>query len=625
MAQPSLIELLAPARDADIAIAAIDHGADAVYMGASHHGARADAANTLDDVRRACEHAHLFGARIYATVNTLVYDNELAEVERLVHDLYRIGVDALIVQDLALLRLDLPPIVLHASTQCDLRTPGKARFLEALGFSQLVMARELTLDEIADIRKVTTVPLEAFVHGALCVSYSGRCAISQVLKGRSANRGECAQLCRLPYDLVDGKGRVLVEGKHLLSLRDMAQQDRLEQMMAAGVSSFKIEGRLKDVGYVKNVVAYYRRAIDKVINRHPEKYRRASCGTVDLNFEPAIEKSFNRGFTHYFLDERRPKDGCSMASIDTPKSQGEYLGRTLRCNGNTLSIDTHAPLANGDGLSFTDAQGLFSGARVNRALGDGTVQLRERANIPRGTRIYRTADKAFNDLLAKPSATRTVAIDAQLHYTAGLLTLTINDERGNCVTHTLPCDLQPADKPQGDRQRAELSKLGGTIYRLNKAQVPSDVFIPASLLSQLRRETIDLLDRSHRITRPIDKRRPEDKAYPCPAAMLTPADNVANQLAEAVYRDHGVTDIIPALEAGTPATASTPLMHTRYCIRRQLGACLKGKNATRLPHDLYLKTGTTLVKVTCNCTTCEMTLTLPQINPQSSSLQNITG
>ena len=612
MAQPALIELLAPARDADIAIAAIDHGADAVYMGASHHGARADAANTLDDVRRACEHAHLFGARIYATVNTLVYDNELAEVERLVHDLYHIGVDALIVQDLALLRLDLPPIALHASTQCDLRTPDKARFLEALGFSQLVMARELTLDEIADIRKVTTVPLEAFVHGALCVSYSGRCAISQVLKGRSANRGECAQLCRLPYDLVDGKGRVLVEGKHLLSLRDMAQQDRLEQMMAAGVSSFKIEGRLKDVGYVKNVVAYYRRAIDKVINRHPEKYRRASCGTVDLNFEPAIEKSFNRGFTHYFLDERRPKDGCSMASIDTPKSQGEYLGRTLRCNGNTLSIDTHAPLANGDGLSFTDDQGLFSGARVNRALGDGTVQLRERANIPRGTRIYRTADKAFNDLLAKPSATRTVAIDAQLHYTAGLLTLTINDERGNCVTHTLPCDLQPADKPQGDRQRTELSKLGGTIYRLNKAQVPSDVFIPASLLSQLRRETIDLLDRSHRITRPIDKRRPEDKAYPCPAAMLTPADNVANQLAEAVYRDHGVTDIIPALEAGTPATASTPLMHTRYCIRRQLGACLKGKNATRLPHDLYLKTGTTLVKVTCNCTTCEMTLTLPK-------------
>ena len=609
MTRPVDIELLAPARDADIAIAAIDHGADAVYMGASHHGARADATNTLDDVRRACDHAHQFGAKIYVTVNTLVYDDELLEVERLVHDLYRIGVDALIVQDMGILRLDIPPIALHASTQCDLRTPEKARFLEAMGFSQLVMARELPLDEIAAIREVTTVPLEAFVHGALCVSYSGRCAISQALKGRSANRGECAQLCRLPYDLVDSKGRVLVEGKHLLSLRDMAQHDRLEQMMAAGVSSFKIEGRLKDVGYVKNVVAYYRRAIDKVIDREPDRYRRASQGSVDLTFEPAIEKSFNRGFTHYFLDERRPKDGHSMASIDTPKSQGEYLGRALRCNGNTLTIDTRATLANGDGLSFTDSHGQFSGVRVNRALGGGMVLLREPADIARGTHIFRTADKAFNDLLAKPSATRTIAVDAELRYTGGLLTLTLSDERGNRVTHTLPCDLQPAAKPQGDRQRAELAKLGGTIYRLSEAQVPGDIFIPASLLSQLRREAIDLLDRAHRITRPVDKRRKEDPSVPYPVQDLVPADNVANHLAEAVYRDHGVKSIVPALESGTVATPTTPLMHTRYCIRRQLGACLQGPNATRLPRDLYLKTASTLLKVNCHCPTCEMTLT----------------
>ena len=609
MAKPALIELLAPARDADIAIAAIDHGADAVYMGASHHGARADATNTLDDVGRACDYAHRFGAKIYATVNTLIYDDELMEVERLVHDLYRIGVDALIVQDLGLLRLDLPPIALHASTQCDLRTPEKAQFLEALGFSQLVMARELTLDEIAAIRRVTTVPLEAFVHGALCVSYSGRCAISQVLKGRSANRGECAQLCRLPYDLVDGKGRVIVEGKHLLSLRDMARHDRLEQMMAAGVSSFKIEGRLKDMGYVKNVVAYYRRAIDQVIGRYPDRYSRASQGTAELTFEPALEKSFNRGFTHYFLDERRPQDGSSMASIDTPKSQGEYLGRALRCNGNTLKIDTKASLANGDGLSFTDARGQFSGARVNRALGNGTVLLREQADIGRGTPIYRTADKAFNDLLAKPSACRTIAVDAQLRYTGGMLTLTLADERGNHVTHTVECDLQPAAKPQGDRQVAELGKLGGTIYRLREAQVPGDVFVPASLLARLRRETIDLLDRNHRITRPIDKRRPEDMTAPCPITTLSPADNVANHLAEQLYRDHGVTDIAPALEAGAPVTDTTPLMHTRYCLRRQLGACLKGKRADSLPRDLYLKTGNTLLKVNCDCKNCEMILT----------------
>ena len=611
MAQPTLIELLAPARDADIAIAAIDHGADAVYMGASHHGARADAANSLDDVRRACDYAHQFGARIYATVNTLIYDNELREVERLVHGLYDIGVDALIVQDLGLLRLDLPPIALHASTQCDLRTPEKARFLEAMGFSQLVMARELTLDEIAAIRKVTTMPLEAFVHGALCVSYSGRCAISQVLKGRSANRGECAQLCRLPYDLVDGKGRILVEGKHLLSLRDLSQHDRLEQMMAAGVSSFKIEGRLKDIGYVKNVVAYYRRAIDTIIRRNSERYQRSSFGSTELTFEPSLAKSFNRGFTHYFLDERRPKDGTAMASIDTPKSQGEYLGRAIRCNGNALTIDTKVPIANGDGLSFTDGNGQFSGARVNRALGSGTVLLRERADIPRGTRIYRTADKAFTDLLAKASATRSIGVDASLRYVSNALTLTLDDERGNHVTHTIDCDLQAAAKPQGDRQIAELAKLGGTIYRLNEAQVPGDVFIPASLLARLRRETIELLDRAHSITRPIGKRRPEDRSFTYPVTALEPADNVANRLSEQLYRDHGVTDIAPALETGTPVTAATPLMHTRYCIRRQLGACLKGKNANSLPHDLFLKTGTTLLRVTCNCKNCEMILTQP--------------
>ncbi len=607
--RPAPIELLAPARNADIAIAAIDHGADAVYMGASHHGARADATNSLDDVRRACDYAHRYEARIYATVNTLIYDNELGEVERLVHDLYRNGVDALIVQDLGLLRLDLPPIALHASTQCDLRTPEKARFLEALGFSQLVMARELTLDEISAIRRETSVPLEAFVHGALCVSYSGRCAISQALKGRSANRGECAQLCRLPYDLVDGKGQVLVEGKHLLSLRDMARHDRLEQMMAAGVSSFKIEGRLKDVGYVKNVVAFYRRAIDKIINRYPERYTRASMGSVEFTFEPSIEKSFNRGFTHYFLDHRHPKEGTSMASIDTPKSQGEYLGRAQRCNGNTLMIDTQTALANGDGLSYFDAQGTFTGMRVNRYLGQGTVLLRERAAIPRGTAIYRTADKTFIDLLNKPSATRFIAVNARLRYTQGMLVLTLDDERGHKVTHSLECDLQPAAKHQDERQKSELAKLGGTIYRLHEAQVTGDIFIPASLLARLRRECIDLLDRVHEITRPVDMRRPEDKSFPCPVNSLTPADNVANHLTEQLYRDHGVTSISPALEAGSPVTSSTPLMHTRYCLRRQLGACLKGPNAHRLPGEIYLKTAATMLRVTCDCNNCEMVIT----------------
>lgn len=298
-----------------------------------------------------------------------------------------------------------------------------------------------------------------------------------------------------------------------------------------------------------------------------------------------------------------------MASIDTPKSQGEYLGRALRCNGNALTIDTRASLSNGDGLSFTDSHGQFSGARVNRVLGKGTVLLREPADIPRGARIYRTADKALSDLLAKTSASRTIAVNAELRYTSGLLLLTLDDERGNRVTHTLPCDLQPAAKPQGERQRAELGKLGGTIYRLGEAKVPGDIFIPASLLSQLRRETIEMLDRTYSITRPVDKRRPEDKSAPCHVTRLEPADNVANRLAEQLYRDHGVTNIVPALEVGAPANASTLLMHTRYCLRRQLGACLKGKNATALPRDIYLRTGNTLLRVNCDCKTCEMTIT----------------
>ena len=604
------IELLSPARNSEIGIAAIDCGADSVYIAAPKYGARAQAGNSFEDIALLCSYAHKFGAKVYLTLNTILYDNELEEACEYLWEAYRNGIDAVIVQDLALLKMKRPPIPLFASTQTDIRTPEKAALLEGLGFQRLILARELSLSQIREIRKATTAPLESFVHGALCVSYSGRCAISQVLKGRSANRGECAQLCRLPYDLVDDKGRTLIEEKHLLSLRDMARHDRLEQMIAAGVSSFKIEGRLKDIGYVKNVVAYYRKALDKVIERHEGQYRRSSFGKEEFTFEPALEKSFNRAFTHYFLDERRPKDGTSMASIDTPKSQGEYLGRALGCHGNTLKIETRARLANGDGLSFTDAHGQFSGARVNRVLSGGTVQLREQADISRGTRIYRTSDKAFNDQLAKPSATRTIGITAQLLYTSGMLALTLTDERGNRVTHTMACELQEAAKPQGERQYAELAKLGGTIYRLQDAEVPGNLFIPASMLSQLRREAIELLDRSHAITRHVEKRHPEDKTAKYPSTSLVAADNVANRLAEQVYRDHGVTTIVPALESRTTANATTPLMHTRYCLRRQLGACLKGSNAGRLPRNLYLRTGKTLLKVTCHCDTCEMILTL---------------
>jgi putative protease len=605
------IELLAPARDAQIAIEAIRHGADAVYMGASAFGARASAGNALDEVARAVDFAHQFNARIYATVNTLVYDHELKQVERLIADLYHIGVDAIIVQDMGILRLDLPPIALHASTQCDLRTPEKARFLESVGFSQLVLARELSLDEVRSISQSVQVPIEAFVHGALCVSYSGRCQVSEMVKGRSANRGECAQMCRLSYDLEDGEGHKLMQGKHLLSLCDLNMSSRLAAMLEAGVSSFKIEGRLKDVGYVKNVVAYYRRALDRIIAASEGALERSSCGTSVFSFEPDVAKSFNRSFTTYFADAHHLPNGHSMASVHTPKSMGEPLGKARNVRGKTLEIDTRKPLANGDGLSFVNARGEYEGFRVNVANGNRVV-LNDEVHIPAGAMIYRTHDKAMNDILAKPSAERRISVDARLLRLDCGIALTLSDERGNRVTHRLDSDaIQPAQSPQADKQRQVLAKLGNTIYELHEAELLDGCFIPSSLLTRLRREAIELLDRAQRLTYRRDVRRPEDRTAPCFATELASADNVANHLAEEFYRDHGVERITPAIEVQKPAgNEPVPVMHTRYCLRRELGACLKGPRASALPRRLYLRYGTTRLQVQCHCDTCEMTLHL---------------
>ncbi len=608
------IELLAPARDSQVAIEAIVHGADAVYMGAPMFGARAAATNSIDDLATVCRFAHQFDAKVYATVNTLVYDHELRDCERMIWQLWHAGVDALIVQDMGILRLDLPPIALHASTQCDLRTPDKARFLQAMGFSQLVMARELTLDEIAGIRQAVQVPLEAFVHGALCVCYSGRCQMSQAVKGRSANRGECAQMCRLPYDLVDEQGRVLVSHKHLLSLRDMNRSGHLRQMIEAGVSSFKIEGRLKDVNYVKNVVAFYRQAIDRAIGESDGRWRRSSFGTSDIAFVPDVRRSFNRSFTSYFIDQRHPKNGSPMASIDTPKSMGQYVGKVIKARGAELTLDTPVSLTNGDGLSYMSPDGLFAGMRVNVAHAS-RVTLREPVAIARGTSVWRTFDKAMDDILSRPTATRRIAVDATLRSVGQRLVLTLSDERGCRVTHAIEAaDLQTARSPQHERQRDTLSRLGDTIYVLRECVPLPGMFIPASVLAQLRREAVHLLDRTWAMSRCRARRRPEDNAAPCFATTLTSADNVANHLARQLYSDHGVTHIEPALECqmtdGQKPTSGQQVMHTRYCLRRELGACLKRKEAKKLPARLFLRTGNTTFAISCDCGSCEMHLSL---------------
>lgn len=604
------IELLAPARDVQVGVEAIKHGADAVYIGPSRFGARAQAGNSVDDIGRLCDFAHQYDARVYATVNTIVFDHELHDVERLIHALHGVGVDALIVQDMGILRLDLPPIALHASTQCDLRTPAKARFLEAVGFSQLVMARELSLQEIKAIRDAVSVPLEGFVHGALCVSYSGRCQVSQACRGRSANRGECAQFCRLPWDLTTGDGRTLLSGKHLLSLRDFNASALLCDMIDAGVSSFKIEGRLKDAAYVKNVVAHYSQTLDRIIAGRSDM-RRASVGESRVDFTPSLVRSFNRSFTTYFLAGKHQPNGTSMASIHTPKSMGEPVGTVLQANGKEITLKTTVRLVNGDGLSYLTPDGVFGGFRVNRVEGN-VVTTREAVKVPRGAMVFRTGDKAFADVLARDTARRTVAVTAQLRMEGKNLTLTLVDERGVSASRTVDApDLSAAQTPQGERQRAVLAKLGDTAYRLTEAHVLDDMFVPASVLTRLRREAVVALDAARSRAREVGLRRPEQRDYPYVATALVSADNVANHLAAAFYRDHGVERIAMAMECDTaPVPAGTTVMHTRYCLRRELGACRKEKGAQKLPETLLLRSGDVTLQVECDCARCEMLLKL---------------
>lgn len=605
------IELLAPAKNEIIGIEAIKHGADAVYIGANAFGARWQAGNDIEAITRLVDFAHQYDAHIYCTVNTIIYDHELKDVERMVHELYRAGVDALIVQDLALLRLDIPPIALHASTQCDIRTPEKAQFLEQMGFAQLVVARELTLEEIKGISDSVKVPIEGFCHGALCVSYSGRCQISQAMKGRSANRGECAQFCRLSYDLEDADGNKIIKAKHLLSLRDFNASDRLQQMIDAGISSFKIEGRLKDVDYVKNVVAYYRQALDRIIDSSNE-LKRSSSGSSSITFQPCLAKSFNRSFTHYFIDGRHPNNGMKMASIHTPKSLGEYVGNVASASRNVITLNSNASFVNGDGLSYIDSNGNYDGFRVNKVIGT-KLFLKDKCSIKPGDSVYRTYDKAFSDLLEKTSAKRSIGIDFTLWTVGNRICLKATDERGCMATHSISLDHIPetAKQHQAERQQQVLSKLGDTIFTMRECSILGDFFIPASVLSLLRRETTTMLERTHKIAYQRQLRQSEDKSATFPYQDLISADNVANHIAEQVYKEHGVRSIEPAIECKYGnIEEGTAVMTTRYCLRRELSACLKEKGSKKLPSTLFLRNGKTRLRINCDCSRCEMTISV---------------
>ena len=598
------IELLSPAKNKAIAIDAINHGADAVYMGAAHHGARASAGNSINDISEVVDYAHRFGARVYVTVNTLVYDNEIADVESLIRDLYKIGVDALIVQDMGILRMDIPPIALHASTQCDIRTVEKARFMEAVGFSQIVLPREFSIDEIRTVAEAVKVPIEVFVHGALCVSYSGDCQASCLTNGRSANRGECAQMCRLSYDLTDGNGNIIERGKHLLSLRDLNRSADIEALIKAGVRSFKIEGRLKDADYVKNVTAFYRQTIDKVIDAHPDEYQRLSFGDVNLSFTPSLSRSFNRGFTSYFTHKVTPD--TKMASLATPKFVGEPVAKVLACNGKKVVVATDVALNNGDGLGYFDADGRFAGFRANRIEG-ATIFAAENVEITKGTTLYRNSDKQWNDLMNSPTASRTIPVAVKIRRVAdNRICIELTSECGKSLA--LCQDVQPikANSPQEEARQRVLTKTGDTPYRVvDVVDSLGDLFVPASVMTDLRRRAFSLLDSQIRISHPRELRRDEDTTAEYIDRNLTYHDNVANRLAEAFYRQHGVETIEKAAEIASPE-GDTVVMTTRYCIRRELGCCRRTVNASRLPADLYLQHGTTRFRLDFNCPHCQM-------------------
>lgn len=597
------IELLAPARNLECGIAAIDHGADAVYIGAPRFGARAAAGNSLEDISALVQHAHLYNARIYVTVNTILRDEELEETEKMIWELYRAGVDALIVQDMGLLGLNLPPIPLHASTQMDNRTSRKVKFLSEAGFRQVVLARELSLMEIRDIHQACPeVPLEVFVHGALCVSYSGQCYVSQACFGRSANRGKCAQFCRLAFDLVDAEEKTIVRNKHLLSLKDLNQSDELEQLLDAGASSLKIEGRLKDVSYVKNVTAYYRQKLDAIFKRRQE-YIRASSGTVKPEFKPQPDKSFSRGFTNYFLFERNKE----MFSFDTPKSLGEEMGTVKEIRGNYLTVAGVKSFNNGDGVCYLDETGKLQGFRVNR-VENNKLFPQEMPRVKPRTVLYRNFDQEFDRLMARKSAERKISVAMALAENNFGFTLTLTDEDDNRVSVVLEKEKEPARTPQADNLRAQLGKLGNTPFEAVKIDIEwsDNWFVPASLLAELRRNGVEKLLETRRINYRQEIYRLPETHHAFPADELTYLGNVMNAGAASFYQNHGVKRIAPAYEK-VPAEDAA-LMFCKHCLRYSMGWCPthhKVRSPYKEPYYLVSADGKRF-RLEFDCKQCQM-------------------
>lgn len=595
------IELLSPAKNLECGLAAVDHGADAVYIGASKYGARASAGNSVQDIATLCKYAHQFKVKVYVTVNTILYDNELQETRDLIWELYHVGVDALIVQDLALLKLDLPPIPLHASTQMDNRDPEKAVMLKELGYQQIVLARELSIEQIKKIHQaVPDIPLEAFVHGALCVSYSGRCYASEYCFGRSANRGECAQFCRLPFTLEDSNGEKIIEDKYLLSLRDMNRSRYLEEMMDAGVSSFKIEGRLKNVSYVKNITAYYRQQIDAILRRRTE-FQRSSLGEEEFFFTPDPARSFSRGFTDYFLHGRTD----DLASPDTPKSRGQFVGHVKEVRNYCIIVAGTTSFSNGDGLCFLDAQGQLQGFRVNRVEGNHLYPA-EMPDIRKGDMLWRNYDQQWEKLMAGKTAVRRIPLKVILSDTKeGFELQAVMPFVGKLVSKRVQFPMPEKHLARTDQTagiKEVLSKLGDTIYYAKDVEVrfSQPWFVPRSILADWRRTLTDNLMKEESEMDIVSNGHPH--GIPLQDSYFN--FNISNRLSSHCVDNSAIN----ALEVTGKLSEGQPLMTCRYCLRYQMGWCPQRhrvKSPYQEPYYLCSKDGRRF-RLEFDCKKCEM-------------------
>ncbi|MFZ3054521.1 MAG: U32 family peptidase [Minisyncoccales bacterium] len=589
------LELLAPAKDLKVGMAAINAGADAVYIGGPKFGARSAVGNSLKDIEELVEYAHQFLVKVYVTINTILYDKELDEAKDLIWKLYDLGVDGIIIQDMGILEMDLPPIPLIASTQMDNYSLERIKFLEKIGLKRVILARELSLKQIEEIRKNTNLELESFVHGALCVGFSGRCYVSQYLSGRSANRGECIQACRLPYTLVDGDNEVIIKNKPLLCLKDFNLSDNLEELIDAGVTSFKIEGRLKDEDYVTNVVYYYRKKLDEIISKRKD-LKRASSGIIFSDFIPDLEKTFNRSYTNYFLKGRQ-KDILSS----TPKSRGKFLGLVRLIFKDCFVLDDNIKINNGDGICFFDKDGEMKGSNVNVVEGD-KIYLNDMSGLSKGMEVYRNVDTQF---LKSIKTERKIQLSFLFKEESDSFSLNVLDEDGNSFVSKLLIKKNEAEKKEmaEENLKNHLSKLGGTPYVVKdiKVEWSKSYFIPISQLNEIRREAIEgiSLERKKNYKRNEFKIEKNDTLFI--TDKLSYEWNVSNELARRFYERHGVKEIEPAFEI----KKGKKLMTTKHCLKYYLGFCPKEGGNVKEPLYLINEKGQKFL-LKFDCHNCQM-------------------